>query len=103
MLTTMLIREVAWETCQWKPVADAVAGILVRSIMKLRTERKKLFWLTAAVPSVTRPCKWMEAKYHNIVHHLHQGCTDPHLHIACHSFARKAVTICVPITAMPVK
>lgn len=39
MVTTILYKDVACDTCQWSPVADVVAGIAVRSIWKLRTER----------------------------------------------------------------
>lgn len=40
MLTTTLTSDVDCETSQWIPVADAFAGIRVRSITKLRTDRK---------------------------------------------------------------
>ena len=43
---TMFMSDVACETCQWMPVADALAGIWRRSMTKLRTLRKKLFWFT---------------------------------------------------------
>lgn len=42
---TMFMSEVDCETCQWIPVELAVAGVWVRSMTKLRTLRKKLFWL----------------------------------------------------------
>jgi hypothetical protein len=68
MLTTMLMREVAWETCQWNPVADAEAGILVRSIITFLTERKKLFWLTTRMPLSEYYISAMKEIYHSIVH-----------------------------------
>lgn len=40
MLTTMFMSDVAWDTCQWSPVAEDVAGIRVKSITKFLTDRK---------------------------------------------------------------
>lgn len=37
IVTTTLTNEVAWATCQWRPVADEDAGMAVRSMLKLRT------------------------------------------------------------------
>jgi hypothetical protein len=41
--TTMLMSDVACETCQWIPV-PVFGGCCRRSMTKLRMERKKLFW-----------------------------------------------------------
>ena len=57
MLTTTFMSDVACETCQWSPVAEAEAGIFVKSITKFRTDLKKLFWFTAHPRELPRIAK----------------------------------------------
>jgi hypothetical protein len=40
MFTVMSMRDVACETCQWRPVPYAAGGMRVTSMVEFRTERK---------------------------------------------------------------
>ena len=82
MLTTTLIRDVAWETCQCRPVADADAGICVRSMTTLRTDLKKLFWLTSMHRVLDQRSVFVSISeaYRSIALHRRREYRDRHLY-----------------------